>query len=478
MPFTGDPPHFHRISTWAFRALCAWLLCVSYAVPHAWAQEGDTGLFRVFLRDGRVLTSYGEWARVEGRVVFSMPIRRGDPGADLRLITVPEAEVDWPRTDQYAGAVRAERYARTRGDADFAEVSNAVASALNALATVTDPAARLQRVEAARQLLLDWPGASYGYRAVEVREILGLLDEALVDLRAAAGNPSTQLALVAPPPLPPNEPLLPEPSEAEMVEQLLTAADVAPTPAERSSLLQTVIGFIDQAAAALPKAWAMLMRREAAGRLAEEAALDAAYDALRTRTLTTAARLSVRADVRALERLRAAVRTADARLGARRADDMAVLADAVERHLEQAQRLQLARDQWELRLPTVRRYREAMMPVLRTASRSATALEDVRAQAGPPATQLPALLARWRTDGQRLTRVDVPADLHALHAIFRSAWLMGEQALTLRLSAAAANDRGRAAQASSAAAGALMLWARARADLDAMLVRPEGQTAP
>jgi hypothetical protein len=55
---------------------------------------------------------------------------------------------------------------------------------------------------------------------------------------------------------------------------------------------------------------------------------------------------------------------------------------------------------------------------------------------------------------------------------------MGEQALTLRLSAAAANDIARAAQASSAAAGALMLWGRARSDLDAMLVRPEMPSAP
>jgi len=478
VPFTGNPPHFHRISTPALRLAAAVLLCVSCAVLPAVAQDGDAGLFRVFLKDGRVLTSYGEWARVDGRVVFSMPIRRGDPGADLRLITVPELEVDWTRTEQYAGAVRSERYARTRGDTDFAVLSNEVASALNAIATESDPVARLQRVEAARQLLLDWPGAAYGYRAVEVREILSLLDEALAGLRASSGVSGVPLALVAPPALAPSEPLLPEPSEAEMVEQLLTAADIAPTAAERTSLLQTVLGFIDQAASALPRAWAMLMRRDASMRLAEEAALDAAYASLRTRTLTTAARLGARADVRGLERLRNAVRTADGRLGTARADDIAALAEAVDRQLAQAQRLRLARDQWELRLPEVRRYRDAMGPLLRTASRSTSALEDVRAQAGPSASQLPALLARWKADGLRLERVVVPADLASLHAIFRSAWSMGEQALSLRLSAAAANDAPRAAQASSAAAGALMLWARARADLEVLTVRPEGPAVP
>ena len=30
-------------------------------------------LFRVFLSDGRVLSSYGEWARLDDRVIFSMP---------------------------------------------------------------------------------------------------------------------------------------------------------------------------------------------------------------------------------------------------------------------------------------------------------------------------------------------------------------------------------------------------------------------
>ena len=53
------------------------MLIVCLAVP-AVAQEAASLLFRVFLTDGRVLTAYGEWARVDDRVVFSMPLRRGD----------------------------------------------------------------------------------------------------------------------------------------------------------------------------------------------------------------------------------------------------------------------------------------------------------------------------------------------------------------------------------------------------------------
>jgi hypothetical protein len=109
---------------------------------------------------------------------------------------------------------------------------------------------------------------------------------------------------------------------------------------------------------------------------------------------------------------------------------------------------------------------------LRAIRRHTPALEDVRAQAGPPASKLKSVLDRWQSDGTRLDRITPPAELAPVHALFRSAWEMAEQAFTLRLSAAASNDPARAQQASSAAAGALMLLARARADLDAALARP------
>jgi hypothetical protein len=120
----------------------------------------------------------------------------------------------------------------------------------------------------------------------------------------------------------------------------------------------------------------------------------------------------------------------------------------------------------------MRRYRRAVTTPLRAISRHTAALEDVRAQAGPPATRLPAIIDRWQRAGVRLDRITPPADLQAIHALFRSAWTMAEQAFALRLSAAAGNDAVRAQQASSAAAGALMLLGRARADLDAALIRP------
>jgi hypothetical protein len=55
---------------------------------------------------------------------------------------------------------------------------------------------------------------------------------------------------------------------------------------------------------------------------------------------------------------------------------------------------------------------------------------------------------------------------------------MADQAFSLRLAAASSNDVARAHDASSAAAGALMLLAKARADLDAVLEPPPAAALP
>ena len=282
MPFTGFRRPIHRISTGWFRAAVIVGAATFLLAPEARAQDAGAGLYRVFLKDGRVLAAYGEWARLDDSVIFSMPTRRGDPSAELHIVTLPASEVDWDRTERYATALQAQNYAATRGEADFARLGDDVARTLNDIATVKEPAERLARAELARKTLNEWPGARYAYRAVEVREILGLLDQVIADLRAKVGQTGTSFALVAPPPVLPDEPLLPEPSEAEMVEQLMTAAQLAQTPAERTSLLQTLLGLLDRAVGILPKAWAGYVRGEATAKLAEEQRLDRAYAELRT----------------------------------------------------------------------------------------------------------------------------------------------------------------------------------------------------
>ena len=472
MPFTGFRRSIHRISTGWLRAALPTVLIGLALAPPAAAQDANLSLFRVFLEDGRVLTSYGEWARVDSRVVFSLPTRRGDPAAELHLVSIPDDQVDWERTSRYAEAVKAAAYAATRGELDFARLSDEVARTLNEVALIKDPAARLARAEQARRALNEWPAAHYGYRAAEVRDFLGMLDGVIAELRAAGGQGRFDLALVAPPAIPPDEPLLPEPSEAETAEQLMTAASLAESPAARRSLLQTLLGLLDRAAEMLPEAWAAMMRTRASDALEEERRLDEAYAALKARTLEETARGVSRADVRGLERLRTTLFEGDRRLGRKRPGEIAALISIVDAGLRSARELRLAQDRFELLEPRLRRYERAVGPSVKTMVRSIPSLEDVKALAGPPPGTLTELLRRWRRDGWRLAAVPAPPEIDHVHALFRSAWQMAEQAFTMRMSALEENDIDVARRASSAAAGALMLLSRAQSDLAAALTPP------
>src|SRR5215472_19330105 len=83
---TSFPPIIHMFSTGRFRrALFVALTLASPAasgasgVTHAARQTSapataDATLFRVFLRDGSTLVSYGEYARVADRVIVTLPL--------------------------------------------------------------------------------------------------------------------------------------------------------------------------------------------------------------------------------------------------------------------------------------------------------------------------------------------------------------------------------------------------------------------
>ena len=96
----------------AFRQAAAVLIVAMVLPAAAHAQPvASRVLFRVFLSDGRVLSSYGEWARLDDRVIFSMPTQLSREPVELQLVTIPSQRVDWPRTESYAESVRAAAYA-------------------------------------------------------------------------------------------------------------------------------------------------------------------------------------------------------------------------------------------------------------------------------------------------------------------------------------------------------------------------------
>ncbi len=457
-----------KVLVLALLLLLPWLAQAQDAAP----------LYRVFLTDGTALSSFGEWARVDDRVIFSLPVTAGNNPDQLHLVSLPAARVDWRRTEQYAEAVRARRYAAGRGEEEFARLSADLARIINEVALVKDPTERLVFAERARRSLADWPGNHYGYRAKEVHEMVGVLDEVIGGLRVAAGLGQFDLALTATTvPPPPLETVLSPPDDKEIVEQLIMAATLVSTPAEKVSLLQTVLGVLDRAVQLLPEVWAATVRSSALAAIAEERKIDAAYTRLRETTLTSAARFASRADIRSLERLRLGVQVQDDKLGRRRPDDVSALAAAIDAHFEAAHRLRLAQDQWMLRLDRLRAYQRAASASVTVLTRAHSELDDIRALAGPPPLRLRALLQTLGRESRTLSRIDPPAELAAIHALFRSAGELALSAAQLRLDAVVAADLELARRASSAAAGAILLLARARADLDAAMRPPLASAA-
>ena len=150
-------------------------------------QATNTLLYRVFLQDGTALVSYGEFARVGDRVVLSIPVGEMSDPPPLQLVSIPQASVDWDRTDRYSATVRARRYGETRGEADFALLGARVVEALNLISSTEDPARRLAMAQEARDNLSRWPADNFGYRARDVAQLTGMLDDVISELQGRGG---------------------------------------------------------------------------------------------------------------------------------------------------------------------------------------------------------------------------------------------------------------------------------------------------
>lgn len=438
------------------------------------AQAPATGAYyRIFLVDGTTLTSYGDFARVGERVVFSLPIgaHQGEPR--LHLASVPAERVDWATTERYREATKAAQYAATRGDEDFARLSAEVAALLNDIGLSEDPRRRLLLAQDARKRLSSWPAAHYGYRSDEIRQILGLVDEVISDLRAAAGESRFDLELVAgivsAPPLTP----LPGPTLQESIIQALWAADMADGPSERRALLEAAVGSLDVHVSELPRSWSVATRARADAALAYETSIDIRLARMRSDALASLERLSSRADVRGVERLVKSVRDQAAVLPAARAGDVRPLIELLETRLEATRRLRLARDQWESKAGALRAYQRAMRKHLNELGRGRAALDDIRALAGPATSTLTTLDGRLSRTSLQLAAVTVPQDAKAVHALVTSAMQMANSAVQLRRTAVASGDIQQARDASAAAAGALMLLERARQDVARLAEPPQ-----
>lgn len=440
------------------------------------AQDAPSSvLFRVFLTDGRTLTSFGEVARLDDRVVFSMPTRiRPEPGG-FQLVSIPADRVDWQRTGQYSDRVHAAVYAASRGAADFAALSDEVTRMLNVVSSTADPGARLVLAETARQSLAEWPNKHYGYNVAQVREFIGLLDGIIAELRAAVGQSRFSLSLTAPLAAAP-EPPMPPPTDTELVEGLMTVASLADAPAEKIGILEKVMAVLNSTMGLLmPEAWSTRIRLQALDELAAERRLEAGYAELRTSTLEASSKAASRGDVKDLEQLREKVQKQDARLGKKQPGNIEALIATLDMQIDATRRVKVAREHWSKRAPLYRRYRRAMNSSFSMFKSATSPLEQVRAMSGPMSDEITPLSKRLASAERKIAKVVPPEELAASHALIRSAWELAQNAFLLRMQATSGNSLSGGQQASSAASGALMLYQKARADQQAVMEQPARQ---
>lgn len=431
-------------------------------------------LYRLFLRSGGTVVSYGEFARVGDRVVVSMPLAPTTDSPRLHLLTLPESAIDWIETDRYSAAARHAHYVQTRAEADYAVMNADVAQQLNDVALAPDGASRLAIAERARRTLSEWPATHHNYRDGDVRQLVAMLDEIITELRAATGARQFDLTLVAAAEPPPPAILLPAPTLPETIAHALAAARLADISTERLSLLRSVLAMLESppAGAPLDAAWLRETRKTVSSTLQGELATEREYTKLTRELLEAATVRASRADVRGVARLVRAAIERDGKLGTRRPEQMAALMAALELRLADARHLRLERDQWRSRVSTFRAYWRDVRPAMEDLGRARAALDDIRALAGPDLPVLGRLDALASRGAGRLARCRPPAELAHVHGILASAANLAASAAKLRRDAVTTGTLRAAWDASSAAAGAMMLLARARAELDRALSPP------
>jgi hypothetical protein len=432
------------------------------------AQAIDAGaVFRVFLKNGQALPSYGESAIVGDRIVFTLLVGAADARPTVQLMSLPADRVDLARTRRYADAMRARHYAATRGEVDYAAMTQEVQRTLAQLTSVQEPKKRLELAEQARTRLLSWATGTYGYRAREVRELTGLFDDVIAELRAAAGERKFAVELRSGPAELPPEPILGLPTLAESIALALEAARAADGDAERVAILRAAQALA--ATSDVSGELAAALRRE----LDTEANVAVAYTTLFSSVRARAEDARRRADVRGVEEAIAALKAGDRDLGARRPQTVDALLGELGSLLESTRTHRAALDRYAKVRGSLLQYERTVRPVMSGLDGAApvlNAMRDMKYTAYERLERLTGRLAALRT---ALQTIAAPDDLADVHATLDSALKMASYAVARRRLAMSIMSEIIDREASSAAAGALMLSGRAREQLVARLYPPK-----
>lgn len=389
------------------------------APPEAAAEAGPAPFSRIFLEHGEDLVAYGDYARVGGRVVFSLPLTAEPAAGGAQLVGIPAGTVDWETTERYAESVRDARHAAARGGAV---------------------------------------------------QVVALLDDAGA---ADAAGDGVRFSLVAAAARSRPMPLLPPPSLQEIIARALTVARLTRVPEERIAILRAAVAALGDSRSAVDAEWRAATRAAAVRDLDAELRSEAGYLQMGRTALDDAAAYAQRADVRGVRSVVAVVLERDGALGRRRPDYLSSLLAALDGHLADARAQRLERDRRQLRAEEGRRYGDAISEALRQLAGSRALLDDVRLLAGPDAGALPALSGRFAETAGAL-RVRAPAaEAGPAHDLLRQAFTLAARAARGRYEAVRDGDLRAAWDAAASAAGALMLFDRAAAEFDRALRNPQ-----
>ena len=421
-------------------------------------------VFRIFLRDGRVMSSYGEPAQVEGDLVFV--VTQGQKGGveTQDLITVPVVKIDMARTLEYASALRSAKYGATRGEKEYQDFTADIARAMAALEASDDKDRRIGIAQVARSRIMGWSEQHFGYRAEDLRQLASLLSEVIVELQAANGISQFSLEFVANVAPAPSVPLAASPSAAETVSMALTAASVTDVGVERIALLKSASAVV----ASLPDATDKL-RAEVAKALADETAVEASYRSL-FRNAFTRADLAVRQGRPAtIRRLIQDVQAADERLGHRRVNETAATMRRLRSEFELAIEQAAANARFNRLRPQLQAYEVRARAVLDGWGSHVSVLSAIKDGRRTSPGSVDSAVRRFGELDRALIALKPPEDLLDVHGVFRSAVLMARQALLIGQRLNVAKNSELSLNASSAVAGAEMLRAKGLGDLAAAL---------
>ncbi len=441
---------------------------VSGAVPVLSAQVVTPGAtHRVFLTDGRALPSYGESIQVDDRLIFTLLVSGTAGRNELQLMSLPASAVDLERTTRYAAGMRAAHYAATRGEADYAAVTQEVQRAIEQLKGIEDPKRRLQVGEEAKRRLLNWSEEHYSYRAGNIRELVGLFDEVIAELRAAAGESQFSIDLRAGPAGPVYEPLVAAPSLRDSIALALGAAALADVNEDRLAILRSTSALLDRETGVDD------LRETVRLQLQAELSAERDYTLLSDELLAKAEGAMRRGDVSRIMAIRAAVTDRDKALGFRRPQQIQALNAALDAKLEAAQLHRLALEHHAYVRRSLLAYERRVRPALSTLDGLKPVIEFVREMKSMAFERLEYANRRLEAIAADLETVIAPPDLADVHATLVSAVHMAKQACDRRRLAVIATSMDMAREASTAAAGAQLLALQSRDHLLKRLYPPK-----